>query len=302
MTRLLTPAILQRLTRDGWLLFATRFIRLFAYGSLSVVLVFYLVGIGLSEPQTGMLLTLTLAGDTVVSLVPDDPGRSHRPSPHADVGALLMAAAGTRLRDHPAALAARACGHDRRDQPERQRSRTVPVDRAGGALARRDRPDQDGGLRLVHAWRDRLRRRSARWPAARLPRAAADTLRWRPVGSYRGVIVSVCGCSAWSLPRCSPVCLRAPKQRHCGEKKAFQATFAGLSGLDRSRGVVMKLSGLFALDSFGGGFVVQSFAAYWFYLRFGVESGDARGRYSSGPTSLPASRRCWRRDWRRASA
>jgi MFS family permease len=33
---------------------------------------------------------------------------------------------------------------------------------------------------------------------------------------------------------------------------------------------VIKLSALFALDSFGGGFVVQSFAAYWFYLRFGV--------------------------------
>src|SRR5262249_22122466 len=28
---------------------------------------------------------------------------------------------------------------------------------------------------------------------------------------------------------------------------------------------------LFSLDSFGGGFVVQSFAAYWFYLRFGVD-------------------------------
>jgi MFS family permease len=37
--------------------------------------------------------------------------------------------------------------------------------------------------------------------------------------------------------------------------------------------VVVKLSGLFALDSFGGGFVVQSFAAYWFYLRFGVNPG-----------------------------
>jgi MFS family permease len=34
--------------------------------------------------------------------------------------------------------------------------------------------------------------------------------------------------------------------------------------------VVVKLSSLFALDSFAGGFVVQSFAAYWFYLRFGV--------------------------------
>jgi MFS family permease len=30
------------------------------------------------------------------------------------------------------------------------------------------------------------------------------------------------------------------------------------------------LSGLFALDSFAGGFVVQSFAAYWFHLRFGA--------------------------------
>ena len=34
---------------------------------------------------------------------------------------------------------------------------------------------------------------------------------------------------------------------------------------------MLKLSGLFALDSFGGGFVIQSFAAYWFYLRFGVD-------------------------------
>jgi MFS-type transporter involved in bile tolerance (Atg22 family) len=33
---------------------------------------------------------------------------------------------------------------------------------------------------------------------------------------------------------------------------------------------VFKLSGLFALDAFAGGFVMQSFAAYWFYLRFGV--------------------------------
>ena len=55
-----------------------------------------------------------------------------------------------------------------------------------------------------------------------------------------------------------------------GEKKAFRATFAGMSGLDQSRRVVLKLSMLFALDSFGGGFVVQSLAAYWFYLRYGV--------------------------------
>jgi MFS family permease len=43
------------------------------------------------------------------------------------------------------------------------------------------------------------------------------------------------------------------------------------SGLTHSRAVVARLAGLFALDAFGGGFVVQSFAAYWFYLRYGVE-------------------------------
>jgi MFS family permease len=41
-------------------------------------------------------------------------------------------------------------------------------------------------------------------------------------------------------------------------------------GLGHSRRIVLKLSGLFALDSFAGGFVIQSFAAYWFHLRFGV--------------------------------
>src|ERR1700674_1254155 len=64
----LNRSALQHLTRDGALLFLTRFTRLFSYGALSVVLVFYLTGLGFSESQTGMLLTLTLLGDTVVSL------------------------------------------------------------------------------------------------------------------------------------------------------------------------------------------------------------------------------------------
>jgi len=35
-------------------------------------------------------------------------------------------------------------------------------------------------------------------------------------------------------------------------------------------GRFLKLSGLFALDAFAGGFVVQSIMAYWFYLKFDV--------------------------------
>jgi len=43
--------------------------------------------------------------------------------------------------------------------------------------------------------------------------------------------------------------------------------------LERSRSTVVRLSGLFALDSFGGGFVVQSFVAFWLARRFGATTG-----------------------------
>ena len=39
---------LRQLPLDGWLLFATRFVRLFAYGLLAVVLVLYLAETGMS--------------------------------------------------------------------------------------------------------------------------------------------------------------------------------------------------------------------------------------------------------------
>jgi MFS family permease len=93
MTKLI-PSVLRTLSRDGWLLFVTRFARLFAYGSLSVILVFYLVGLGLSEAQVGLVLTLTLFGDVIVSLYlttrADRIGRRRM----LIVGSILMAAAG----------------------------------------------------------------------------------------------------------------------------------------------------------------------------------------------------------------
>ena len=59
---------LRALSSDGRLLFSTRIVRLFAFGFLSVVLALYLAQLGLSEPQIGLLLTLTLAGDAILSL------------------------------------------------------------------------------------------------------------------------------------------------------------------------------------------------------------------------------------------
>ncbi len=73
-------------------------------------------------------------------------------------------------------------------------------------------------------------------------------------------------------------------------RSASSAAIADIFGITRSRNVVLKLSSLFALDSFAGGFVVQSFAAYWFYLRFGVEPATPGGHFLLGE--------CFCRDFR----
>jgi Major Facilitator Superfamily len=90
----LIPVSLRVLPKDAVVLFVTRFTRLFAYGALSVILVFYLVSLGFTEAQVGLLLTLTLAGDIAISLLlttqADRIGRRRM----LIVGAILMAGAG----------------------------------------------------------------------------------------------------------------------------------------------------------------------------------------------------------------
>lgn len=58
-------------------------------------------------------------------------------------------------------------------------------------------------------------------------------------------------------------------------------------GLQRSRGIVLRLSGLFALDAFAGGFVVQAFMVFWFSREFGVSS-DVMGLVFFGVGLLQA--------------
>jgi MFS family permease len=54
--------------KDFYILFITRSLRLFSYGSLSVVLFLYLELIGLTKPQIGLLLTSILVGDLIITM------------------------------------------------------------------------------------------------------------------------------------------------------------------------------------------------------------------------------------------
>ena len=54
--------------KDFYILFITRSLRLFSYGSLAVVLFLYLNEIGFSESQIGLLMSLILLGDLVITM------------------------------------------------------------------------------------------------------------------------------------------------------------------------------------------------------------------------------------------
>jgi MFS family permease len=268
-TPTLVPSALKTLTQDGWLLFLTRFIRLFAYGSISVVLVFYLVGLGLSESQTGLLLTLTLAGDTVVSLFlttrADRIGRRRM----LIVGATLMGAAGVAFaltHNYLLLLVAGTVGVISPSGNEVGPFLSIEQAALSHVIPGSARTEVFAWYTLAGSVATALGALFAGTLTHALQKTAVA-----PVLSYRVVVIAyaVLGAIlALLFTRLSPAA-----EVHQPEEELSPGNIKTFLGISHSRHVIAKLSALFALDSFAGGFVVQSFAAYWFYLRFGVDPG-----------------------------
>ena len=260
-------ALLPSLDPDARLLFATRSLRLFAYGGLSVVLVLYLVGLGLSESDTGLLLTATLLGDTLVSLYlttrADRLGRRRM----LMIGAALMAAAGIAFAFTHRMWLLVVAGTVGVISPSGQEvGPFLSIEQAALSHVVQDRERTH-----VFAWytlAGSLATALGSLTAGFLTHALQKT--WSPVDSYRAVVIAyaIAGFVLLLMFRVASSAVDVPKGAAGPAPASLLARF---SGLHQSHTVVLRLSSLFALDSFGGGFVVQSFAAYWFYLRFGVD-------------------------------
>jgi MFS family permease len=285
------PNSLRLLSGDARLLFATRFIRLFAYGSLSVVLVFYLVGIGLSERQTGTLLTLTLAGDTVISLLLTTQADRIGRRTMLVTGGALMIAAGlvfAATKSFWLLLVAGIVGVISPSGNEVGPFLSIEQAALSHIVSDRERTD-------VFAWYT-LAGSLATAVGALAGGAATRALQllgWAPVASYRGVVLLYAVLGGMLIALFSRLSRAAEASPDVARKP--RATLADWSGLTRSRVVVAKLSALFALDAFGGGFVIQSFAAYWFYLRYGLKPETLGGIFFvanilAGLSALLASR------------
>jgi len=256
--------VLRSLTADGRLLFATRCARMFAYGMLSVVLVLYLTALGLSEAQFGLILSAALLGDIGVSLwittTADRVGRKYM----LMLGALLMLGAGivfAATDNFALLLVAATIGvvspSDKEVGPflsieQSALSQTVPsaertavfawYNLAGSVAAAL------GALAAGLSWKGLLRAGFE----------GPDV--YRPLVWAYAVIGLLLALAFTRLSRAA----EAPPAAALHESPAWL-------GLHHSRPIVLRLSALFALDAFGGGFIIQSIIVAWFRYKFDAD-------------------------------
>ena len=249
---------------DGILLFTTRIMRLFAYGFLSVILVLYLAALGMSEWEIGLLVTLILVGDTVISLWittnADRIGRRRM----LIAGAALMLFAGILFaftRNYIFLLIAGTIGVISPSGNE-----VGPFLALEQAALTQIVPDN----RRTHifAWYN-LVGAFATGFGALCGGGLAQALQgggMTSLDSYRIVVIvyALFGLALGLIFTRLSAGVEAPAGARAASRRLNL-------GLHRSRKVVAQLSALFAMDAFAGGLVLQSFVAYWFHVRYGVQ-------------------------------
>ncbi len=249
--------------RDIALLFSTRIIRLFCYGFLSVVLALYLTEINIDEKMIGLLFTLTLAGDAGITLWL---------TTHADqlgrrktllIGALLMVGAGAVfVITHNVVILMAAAIIGVISPSGNEIGPFLSLEQAGltQLIPNERRTQVFAWYNLVGSFATATGALAGGWLAQIL-----QGVGWTQLEAYRLVLM---GYGAGGVLILILFLFVSPAIEVTGARVETHAL-----GLHRSQKIVLKLSALFALDAFAGGLIVQSMIAYWFHIKFGVDSG-----------------------------
>ncbi len=268
--------------RDIPLLFATRCLRMFAYGALSVVLVLFLKAEGLNQGQVGLLLTLTLLGDVAISLFlttrADRLGRRSM----LIVGAVLMALAGfTFTLSHSYLLLLIVATIGVLSPSDKEVGPFLSIEQAALSQSIHDdsRTTYFAWYHLAGSLSAALGALISGFVVSAFERGGATgAAMYRPVVLAYAAIGALIGLLFASLGR--GVEIEPAQQR----RDALP-----WHGLHRSRGVVLKLSALFALDAFGGGLILQSLVADWFTTKFNVDAAVLGSIFFAGNLFAAAS-------------
>lgn len=264
------------LERDGRLLLAAKMVRMFAYGFLSVILAIYLKLIGFDDFLIGLILTTTLLNSVIFTLVAsfyaDKIGRRK----FLLLYAALMSVSGfifTISENYFALIIAAFIG-------------TINITGAeSGAFLTIEQAILPQTLKNV-------RKRNTVFAiynmAGTLAMAAGVLLSGLPSVlqqhlQYFDIVLNQIGSikllfalySVLGIVLLGIYLLLSQKieVRDNLEKQKDESTqLTKISSLTpKSRSIVMRLSGLFAIDSFAGGFMIQSIVSFWFFTRFGAD-------------------------------
>jgi MFS family permease len=253
------------------ILFTTRIIRLFCYGFLSLVLALYLVETGLTVEQAGLIFAFTLAGDAGITLLlttrADRFGRKRT----LLLGALLMAGAGiVFLLTQNIILLIAAAIIGVISPSGNEIGPFLSIEQAGLSqlIPNEKRTQVFAWYNLVGSFATAAGAGIGGWLAHSLQAGGMSAL-----DSYRVVLTgySVGGGVLFIL--------------FLNLSSAIEVIPAAQQkttlGLHRSRGVILKLSALFALDAFAGGLIVQSLLVFWFKRNFGADEATLGGIFAS---------------------
>jgi MFS family permease len=264
------------LERDGRLLLAAKMVRMFAYGFLSVILAIYLKLIGFDDFLIGLILTITLLNSVIFTLVvsfyADKIGRRK----FLLLYAALMSVSGfifTISENYFALIIAAFIGTinitgaesgafltiEQAILPQtlknvRKRNTVFAIYNMTGTLA------MAAGVLL-----------------SGLPSVLQQQLQYfdielNQIGSIKLLfaLYSVLGIVLLGIYL---LLSQKIEVRDNLEKQKDESTkLTKISSLTpESRNIVMKLSCLFAVDSFAGGFMIQSIVSFWFFTRFGAD-------------------------------
>jgi MFS family permease len=249
-------------TPDARLLVSARGVRAFGDGVVSILLPLYLLTRGFNALEIGIFTTTTLVGSAAVSLLVGLIAHRFRRRTVLFVAAVLMIATGIAFAVvegfWPLLLVAFI-----------------------GTLN-----PSGGDVSLFLPLEQSL-----------LPQTVSDRQRTALFARYSlvGTLVAACGALCAGLP--AFLAARAALD----QRRAIEGVFllyallggvalllyrqlspriepesrAAAAPLHESRGIVYTLAALFSLDSFGGGFVVQSLLALWLFQRFGLSAATA---------------------------
>ena len=264
------------LTRDGRLLLAAKMVRTFAYGFLSVILAIYLKLIGFDEVLIGLILTTTLLNSVVFTLVAsfyaDKIGRRK----FLLLYAALMSVSGFIFavsENYIALIIAAFIG-------------TINITGAEtGAFLTIEQAILPQTLK-------KLRKRNTVFAiynmAGTFAMAAGVLLSGLPAVlqqelQHFGIVLNQIGSikllfvlyGVLGIVLIGIYLLLSQKieiQDNQEKQNDEPPQLTKMSSLTpESRNIVMRLSGLFAVDSFAGGFVIQSIVSFWFFTRFGAD-------------------------------